>query len=414
VSGILRIVKGGKGTAGTTVAPAGEFKPRTSPKVRFGFAMNIYTEPAAPATETATDSTAPQVQSWRDTLPIHPAAELFPPLSEAELAALGKDIRKHGLTSSIAVWSDGKSPEQLLDGRGRLDAIEIEIGPAIVGPPSIMAGKDFLAVNKVIVLDRSVDPYAYVISANIHRRHLTVEQKHELIAKLIETDPTKSNRQIAKTVKVDHKTVASVRAEKEGRGEIPHVETRTDSKGRAQPATKPSRGRFTLEVIKQIKNLVERGASREDIATTIGVTTSSLQSACWRLGISLRRKARTTPTPPPPEDTRDDIGPASSGEIAHLNARIDELQADKRRLEIENTGLRSEVEETKAVRKPEGEGEGEGEGSELGNLLLAWDRASQGAREKFKARVGLVAVKPPAKAMDDGLDIPEFLRRAAP
>jgi hypothetical protein len=166
------------------VAPAGEFKPRTSPKVRFGFAMNIYTEPAAPATETATDSTAPQVQSWRDTLPIHPAAELFPPLSEAELAALGKDIRKHGLTSSIAVWSDGKSPEQLLDGRGRLDAIEIEIGPAIVGPPSIMAGKDFLAVNKVIVLDRSVDPYAYVISANIHRRHLTVEQKHELIAKL--------------------------------------------------------------------------------------------------------------------------------------------------------------------------------------------------------------------------------------
>jgi hypothetical protein len=54
----LRIVKGDKGTAGTMVAPAGEFKPRTSPKVRFEFAMNIYTEPAAPAT--ATDSTAPQ------------------------------------------------------------------------------------------------------------------------------------------------------------------------------------------------------------------------------------------------------------------------------------------------------------------------------------------------------------------
>jgi hypothetical protein len=70
-------------------------------------------------------------------------------------------------------------------------------------------------------------------------------------------------------------------------------------------------------------------------------------------------------------------------------------QADKRRLEIENIGLRSEVEETKAVRKPEGEGEGEG--IELGNLLRAWDRASQGAREKFKARVGLVAVEPPAK-----------------
>jgi hypothetical protein len=79
-------------------------------------------------------------------------------------------------------------------------------------------------------------------------------------------------------------------------------------------------------------------------------------------------------------------------------------------LKIENIGLRSEVKETKAVRKPKGEGEG----SELGNLLRAWDRASQGAREKFKARVGLVAVEPPAKVMDDGLDIPECLRRAAP
>ena len=194
-------------------------------------------------------------------------------MSEAELAALGKDIRKHGLTSSIAVWSDGKSLVQLLDGRSRLDAIEIEIGPAIVGPPSVMAGKDFLAVNKVIVLDRSVDPYAFVISANIHRRHLTGEQKHELIAKLIETDPTKSNRQIAKTVKVDHKTVASVRAEKEGRGEIPHVETRTDSKGRKQPArkttTKPPP--VSAEVLQQR----EAGRIRVGWAATRSATTSA-------------------------------------------------------------------------------------------------------------------------------------------
>jgi hypothetical protein len=64
---------------------------------------------------------------------------------------------------------------------------------------------------------------------------------------------------------------------------------------------------------------------------------------------------------------------------------------------------RDEVEETKAVCKPEGEGEGED--SEFGNLLRAWDAASQGAREKFKARVGLVA--------GDGLDIPASLRRSA-
>src|SRR5262249_56978715 len=128
----------------TRGARAGDSKPLRSPKARFEFAMSIYPEPAASATETATDSTAPQAQSWRDTLPIHPAAELFPLMSEAELLALGKDIRNHGLRSPIYLWSDGKSPVQLLDGRNRLDAIEIEIGPAIVGPPSATAGKDIL------------------------------------------------------------------------------------------------------------------------------------------------------------------------------------------------------------------------------------------------------------------------------
>jgi hypothetical protein len=54
----------------------------------------------------------------------------------------------------------------------------------------------------------------------------------------------------------------------------------------------PSRGRqikFTPERIQQIKNLVERGKNREEIAELIGVTVGSLQVTCSRLGISLRR-----------------------------------------------------------------------------------------------------------------------------
>jgi hypothetical protein len=44
-----------------------------------------------------------------------------------------------------------------------------------------------------------------------------------------------------------------------------------------------------------------------------------------------------------------DIGPASAGELARLCARIEELQNDKRRLEIEAHGLRSEIDELKAA-----------------------------------------------------------------
>jgi hypothetical protein len=54
----------------------------------------------------------------------------------------------------------------------------------------------------------------------------------------------------------------------------------------------PTRGRpikFTPERIHQIRNLVERGKSREEIAELIGVTVGSLQVTCSRLGVSLRR-----------------------------------------------------------------------------------------------------------------------------
>jgi hypothetical protein len=47
--------------------------------------------------------------------------------------------------------------------------------------------------------------------------------------------------------------------------------------------------KFTPERIEQIKNLVERGLSREQIAEMVGVTLGSLQVTCSRLGISLRR-----------------------------------------------------------------------------------------------------------------------------
>jgi hypothetical protein len=181
-------------------------------------------------------------QPWRDVLPVHPAAELFPPMSPDDLRTLGEDIIKNGLTSPIALWrADPKAPEQLLDGRNRLDAIEMMTGcQVIVGPPSLMAGEDFVACDKVIVLDKSVDPYAYVISANIHRRHLTAEKKRELVAELIKQQPNKSDRQIAEQAKSNRTTVGQIRKGLENTGDVSIVDTRTDRKGRKQPTKRKS------------------------------------------------------------------------------------------------------------------------------------------------------------------------------
>src|SRR5262245_13868150 len=71
--------------------------------------------------------TCEQVRSWRDVLPIHPAADLFPLMSADELKTLGEDIKKNGLQTPITVLVEKRGDEwtyQLLEGRSRLDAIE--------------------------------------------------------------------------------------------------------------------------------------------------------------------------------------------------------------------------------------------------------------------------------------------------
>src|SRR5262249_1870462 len=56
-----------------------------------------------------------------------------------------------------------------------------------------------------------------------------------------------------------------------------------------QLSTRGRQIKFTPERLEQIRNLVDQGKSREEIAELIGVTVGSLQVTCSRLGISLRR-----------------------------------------------------------------------------------------------------------------------------
>jgi ParB-like nuclease domain len=147
---------------------------------------------------------------------VHPAANLFPDMKEAELKELAADIKANGLAFPIVI----DETSAILDGRNRLRACEI-------------AG-----VEPRFEKEKDADPVAFVISANIRRRHLKTAQKRELIAKLIKLNPEKSDRQIAETVKASPSTVGKARKATVQTGQLKAKRIGKDGKARKQPARK--------------------------------------------------------------------------------------------------------------------------------------------------------------------------------
>jgi hypothetical protein len=180
--------------------------------------------------------------NWRDHVDVHPAADLFPLMSEAELRELGEDIKKNGLQNDIVlcVRDDGDDGRPcLLDGRNRLDALAMAGMLAVDDHARLCikrADGELREIRSEYI--RGGDPQKHAYSLNLHRRHLTPEQRRELIGKLLTEKPEASDRQVAKLVKADHKTVAAVRAEKESTGEIPQLKKTVgaDGKARRRPA----------------------------------------------------------------------------------------------------------------------------------------------------------------------------------
>jgi hypothetical protein len=96
--------------------------------------------------------------------PIHPAAELFPMMSASELQELADDIKANGLLEPI-ILHDG----QILDGRNRLQAC-------------VMAGVEPQYQNPAQPI---TSPVIYVVSKNLHRRHLTSSQRAAIGAEMM-------------------------------------------------------------------------------------------------------------------------------------------------------------------------------------------------------------------------------------
>jgi hypothetical protein len=77
------------------------------------------------------------------------------------------------------------------------------------------------------------------LSLNFDRRHLTTEQKRAAAAELLKAEPAQSDLAISKAVGLSATTIGTVRTELEEAGDVSKLETRTDTKGRKQPARKP-------------------------------------------------------------------------------------------------------------------------------------------------------------------------------
>lgn len=102
---------------------------------------------------------------------IHPYADQFPMLPQAELEELAQSIRDSGLRQPIVVTVDGL----ILDGRNRFQACR-------------MAG-----VEPETVVYEGADLAEYVLDANITRRNMTTGQRAMATALVLEADGRRTN-----------------------------------------------------------------------------------------------------------------------------------------------------------------------------------------------------------------------------
>jgi hypothetical protein len=178
-----------------------------------------------------------EVQGWRKLVKVHPAADLFPMMSDSELEELGRDIEKNGLRHEVVLWTPEEISRSrpksvfLLDGRNRLEAIE-RYNPS--NTDELWRPEDFLSGARIIYAHHDVDPWAYVVSANMRRRHLSSKQKRDVIASLLKAAPQRSDNATAKLVAVSDKTVGAVRRDLEATSEIPKLSETVGADGKTR------------------------------------------------------------------------------------------------------------------------------------------------------------------------------------
>jgi hypothetical protein len=120
----------------------------------------------------------------------HPITGLFPMMTDKELEALTADVAAHCLREPIVIHSDGR----VLDGRARI------------------IGCERAGVTPAFCTYDGPDPMGYVISKNLHRRHLSESQRAMVAARIanlkvgrpVAEDKNSANLQNSRAISLRH------------------------------------------------------------------------------------------------------------------------------------------------------------------------------------------------------------------
>lgn len=241
----------------------------------------------------------------------HPAASLFPMLSEPELQELAEDIHKNGLIEPIALFE-----EMVIDGRNRLAACEL----AGVEPR-------FVRLNASLV----PSPTIYVMSKNLFRRHLTPSQKAAIAAESVPFLSEEAKKRQGGTTKYGSVPIGTEPEQTAVKGRAREIAAKAAGVGvgsvcRAHAVMKADPARFkeikegkvsvntayasmsdkvvgkvvgnesltrkqiserTASRIEQIRELAKAGHRKADIASRLGITITNVSSLATAGNITL-------------------------------------------------------------------------------------------------------------------------------
>lgn len=143
--------------------------------------------------------------------------QVMRPLTSEEYAGLKADIEKRGVQVPVIYDEEGF----IIEGHNRVAICE-ELGIT-----------DFPKEVKTGLSEQEKRDLARAL--NVQRRQLSRTEKQEAVRDQLRETPEMSDRQIAKALGVDHKTVGAQRESLEGTGEIPQFNETVGADGKTRP-----------------------------------------------------------------------------------------------------------------------------------------------------------------------------------